>query len=68
LLSSDASLSTLVEVARDLARRLDARPGDDVAVRLSRELRLTLAELRSHSPKAESEVDVFLRRISDGGA
>ena len=53
----------LVAAAIELGRRLDAKPGDDVTVRLARELRLTMLEVRSHSG-GTSEVEEFLRGIS----
>jgi hypothetical protein len=62
----DVSLqsSALERAAVDLARRLDADPGDRSAVMLSRELRLVLAELRRARGGGASDVEDFLRRVS----
>jgi hypothetical protein len=46
-----------------LARRLDERPGDDAAVRLARELRVTMAEVRSHAGGGETEIERFLAEL-----
>ena len=54
----------LAAAAVDLARRLDAGPGDDAAVRLLRELRVTMAEVRAHTGGGESDLDRFLADIS----
>jgi hypothetical protein len=49
----------------DLARRMDAEPGDRSAVMLSRELRLVMADLRSQvKGDATGDVEEFLRRVS----
>ena len=51
--------------AVDLARRMDAEPGDRSAVMLSRELRLLMADLRSQVKGGEADdVEEFLRRVS----
>jgi hypothetical protein len=50
--------------AVDLARRLDAAPGDRSAVMLSRELRLVLADLRAQKGGGADDVEQFLRRVS----
>jgi hypothetical protein len=51
--------------AVDLARRMDAEPGDRSAVMLSRELRLLMADLRSQvKGDATGDVEEFLRRVS----
>ena len=55
--------AALAEVAVGLARRLDAGPGDDAAVRLARELRLTMVEVRAHAGGVDA-VEEFLRGIS----
>jgi hypothetical protein len=49
-------------MALALARRLDAGPGDDVATRLNRELRLTLAAVAG--PDSADDVEAFLARIA----
>jgi hypothetical protein len=51
--------------AVDLARRMDAEPGDRSAVMLSRELRLLMADLRSQvKGDATGDVEAFLARIA----
>ena len=51
--------------AVDLARRMDAEPGDRSAVMLSRELRLLMADLRSQvKGDATGDVEQFLARIA----
>jgi hypothetical protein len=51
--------------AVDLARRMDAEPGDRSAVMLSRELRLLMADLRSQvKGDAIGDVEAFLARIA----
>jgi hypothetical protein len=51
--------------AVELARRMDAEPGDRSAVMLSRELRLLMADLRSQvKGDATGDVEEFLRRVS----
>jgi hypothetical protein len=52
-------------MALALARRLDADPGDDVATRLNRELRLTLAAVAG--PDTADDVQAFLDRIAAPG-
>ena len=52
-------------MAVDLARRLDAEPGDRSAVMLSRELRLLMADLRPRvKGGGTDDVEQFLRRVS----
>jgi hypothetical protein len=62
----DVSLRTsaLARAAVDLARRLDADPGDRSAVMLSRELRLVLADLHTRAKGGARDVEEFLRRVS----
>jgi hypothetical protein len=48
-------------LALDLARRIDADPGDDAVVRLSRELRLVLEAVGEDSP---DDVERFLERVA----
>ena len=50
--------------AVDLARRMDAEPGDRSAVMLSRELRLLMDGLRSLRGDATGDVEAFLARIA----
>ena len=51
--------------AVDLAKRMDAEPGDRSAVMLSRELRLMMADLRSQvKGDATGDVEAFLARIA----
>jgi hypothetical protein len=53
------------QAAVDLAKRLDAEPGDRSAVMLSRELRLLMADLRSQvKGGGTDEVEQFLARIA----
>ncbi len=53
------------QAAVDLARRLDAEPGDRSAVMLSRELRLLMADLRSQvKGGGTDDVGRFLARIA----
>jgi hypothetical protein len=61
-----ASLRSSVgaRVAVDLAKRLDAEPGDRSAVMLSRELRLLMADLRHVKGGGTDEVERFLARIA----
>jgi hypothetical protein len=56
--------ATLVELALGLARRLDAEPGDDAAVRLNRELRMTLHDLFARTPEDGNDVERLLARIA----
>jgi hypothetical protein len=51
--------------AVDLARRMDAEPGDRSVVMLSRELRLLMADLRSRvRGGGTDDVERFLARIA----
>jgi hypothetical protein len=45
----------------DLAHRIDADPGDDAVVRLSRELRLVLEAVAEDSA---DDVEAFLERVA----
>lgn len=55
----------LAATARDLAGRLDGEPADTAAVLLARELRQTLAELRTLAGGDHTnDVESFLERIS----
>ena len=57
--------SVLARAAVDLARRMDAEPGDRSAVMLSRELRLVMAGLRAQvKGDGTGDVEEFLRRLS----
>jgi hypothetical protein len=57
--------SVLARVALDIAKRMDAAPGDRSAVMLSRELRLVLTDLRRQvKGDATGDVEDFLRRVS----
>jgi hypothetical protein len=57
--------SVLARVALDIAKRMDAGPGDRSAVMLSRELRLVMAGLRAQlKGDATGDVEEFLRRVS----
>jgi hypothetical protein len=56
--------SVLARAAVDLARRMDAEPGDRSAVMLSRELRLVMAGLRAQMKGDATDVEEFLRRVS----
>ena len=57
--------SSLARVAVDLARRLDAEPGDRSAVMLSRELRMVMAALRAQAKGGgSSDVEAFLAGVS----
>jgi hypothetical protein len=64
-LSEAVRAEPLGVMAMALARRLDADPGDDVATRLNRELRLTLAALAG--PDTADDVEAFLDRIAAPG-
>jgi hypothetical protein len=59
--------SALAKVVLDLARRLDAGPGDRAAAMLARELRLVTAELhrRSSGGDVGGEAERFLESISN---
>jgi predicted ATPase len=57
--------SALARAAVDLARRLDAGPGDRAAAMLCRELRLVMGDLhRRHPEDLSGEVENFLERIA----
>ena len=56
--------SALVQVALELAARLDGEPADTAAVLLARELRMTLGELRSGGEDPTNDVERFLARIA----
>ena len=64
-LSETVRAEPLGVMALALARRLDADPGDDVATRLNRELRLTLAAVAG--PDTADDVQAFLDRIAAPG-
>ncbi|MGH3482283.1 MAG: hypothetical protein ACRDPQ_03525 [Nocardioidaceae bacterium] len=70
-LGASLSSSPLARTAVQLARHLDADPGDRSLVMLSRELRLVMAQLGEGRPKGgdADDVEAFLARIaaSDGG-
>ena len=53
----------LAQALRDLARRMDADPGDRSAVQISREIRLLLAELMPGGDVGR-EVEGYLAAIS----
>ena len=52
--------SALARAGVDLARRLDAGPGDRSAVQLSRELRMVMVALRAQSRGGSGDVEAFL--------
>ena len=56
--------AALAQCAVDLARRIDAGPGDRSAVMLARELRLLMAELTRVKGDATGDVEAFLARIA----
>jgi hypothetical protein len=61
----DLASSALGRAVVDLARRLDAAPEDRAMAMLTRELRLSMAELhRRAGGDLGSEVDRFLERIA----
>jgi hypothetical protein len=62
----DLASSALGRAVVDLARRLDAAPEDRAMAMLTRELRLSMAELhrRAGGDHLGSEVDRFLERIA----
>jgi hypothetical protein len=64
-LSEVARAEPLGVMALALARRLDADPGDDVATRLNRELRLTMAAVAG--PDTADDVQALLDRIAAPG-
>jgi hypothetical protein len=64
-LGVDLDASTLGRAAVDLARRLDAGPGDRAAAMLVRELRLVLGELqRRAGGDLGGELERFLGQVS----
>jgi hypothetical protein len=63
-LSAELRSSALAETALELARRLDAGPGDREAVGLARELRLSLGELHRGTEDTTDDVEAFLERIA----
>lgn len=65
ILGVDLAASALGRAAIDLAKRLDAGPGDRAAAMLVRELRLVMGQLQRRQPEdLGSEVDRFLERIA----
>jgi hypothetical protein len=63
-LGADPTRSALAQAAVDLARRLDAGPGDRAAAMLVRELRLVVGDLRrSHGGDLGSELERFLGQV-----
>jgi len=65
-LSAPLRSSVLARVVVDLARRLDAEPGDRAAAMLARELRLVTAELhRRASGGVSTEAEAFLAAVSN---
>jgi hypothetical protein len=61
----DLAESALGRAAVDLAKRLDAAPGDRAAAMLVRELRLVMGALRAQvKGDATSDVEEYLRRVS----
>jgi hypothetical protein len=57
--------SSMAVAAIGLARRLDAGPGDDAATRLTRELRLVMAELhRQAGGDMTDDIADFLARVA----
>jgi hypothetical protein len=64
-LGADPGRSALAQAAVDLARRLDAGPGDRAAAMLVRELRLVVGDLRrSAGGDLGSELERFLGQVS----
>jgi hypothetical protein len=64
-LGVDPTTSALGRAAVDLAKRLDAGPGDRAAAMLVRELRLVLGDLRrSQGGDLGSELERFLGQVS----
>jgi hypothetical protein len=64
-LDVNPATSVLGRAAIDLAKRLDAAPGDRAAAMLCRELRLVMGQLHHRQPEDLSgEVDRFLERIA----
>lgn len=64
-LGADPTRSALARAAVDLAKRLDAEPGDRAAAMLVRELRLVVGDLRrSHGGDLGSELERFLGQVN----
>ena len=64
-LSAPLQSSVLARSLVDLARRLDAEPGDRAATMLVREIRLVTAELHQRAADAGTgEVEAFLASVS----
>jgi hypothetical protein len=64
-LAVDPAQSALAQAAVDLARRLDAGPGDRAAAMLVRELRLVMGQLRAQTKgEGTSDVEAFLAGVS----
>lgn len=64
-LGADPTRSALARAAVDLARRLDAGPGDRAAAMLVRELRLVVGQLRAQAKgEGTSDVEAFLAGVS----
>jgi hypothetical protein len=64
-LGADPTRSALARAAVDLARRLDAAPGDRAAAMLCRELRLVVGDLRrQQGGDLGSELERFLGQIN----
>jgi hypothetical protein len=64
-LGADPMRSALARAAVDLARRLDAGPGDRAAAMLVRELRLVVGDLRrQQGGDLGSELERFLGGVS----
>lgn len=56
--------SALARAVIDVARRLDADPGDRAAAMLVRELRLSMGALRAQTKGGTHDIEEFLRRVS----
>jgi hypothetical protein len=64
-LGADPTRSALARTAVDLARRLDAAPGDRAAAMLCRELRLVMGDLHLRmGGDLGSELERFLGQVS----
>jgi hypothetical protein len=64
-LGADPTRSALARAAVDLARRLDAGPGDRAAAMLTRELRLVMGDLhRRAGGDLGSELERFLGQVN----
>jgi hypothetical protein len=64
-LGVDLACSALGRAAVDLAKRLDAAPGDRAAAMLARELRLVMGDLHRHAGgDVGSELERFLGQVS----